>query len=197
MFNINNKIIYTNNVMKQIDLKAVDVQGLTAQKVVAMIKTARDNACLNHPMLSENELKALFDVFNGLMLSQWSLENFAMADDMSDADTDGMISQKWGIDVQSLCEKLENMSEDETAEVIKRIGAFWLDAYDYEGFAESISKGGYCLFLDYKQFMGIDYSILKFFLKGYGVESDILYRLDSENGEYAILSLTEKIDDSE
>jgi hypothetical protein len=30
MFNINNKIIYTNNVMKQIDLKAVDVQGLTA-----------------------------------------------------------------------------------------------------------------------------------------------------------------------
>ena len=183
--------------MKQIDLKAVDVQGLTASKVLAMIKTAKDNACLNHPMLSENELKALFDVFNGLMLSQWSLENFAMADDMSDADTDGMISQKWGIDVQSLCEKLENMSEDETAEVIKRIGAFWLEAYEYEGFAESIAKEGYCFFLDYKQFIGIEYSILKFFLKGYGVESDILYRLDSENGEYAILSLTEKIDDSE
>ena len=29
---------------------------------------------------------------------------------------------------------------------------------------------------------------MKFFLKGYGVESDILYKLDSDNGEYAILS---------
>lgn len=156
--------------MKKINIGAVDVQGLTAIKISELIRTAKTNACLNHPMLSENELNALFDVCNGLMLCKTIPFNLSLASNLSDADKEGKIGQKWGVDVQALCEKLRNMGEDEIIEVVKRIGSFWLDYTDYIDCVESIAKRGYCLFRDCKQFYGIDYTVLKYILINNGIE---------------------------
>ena len=181
--------------MKKINFQTVDVQGLTAMKIEEMIETAKANASLNHPMLSENELNALFDVHNGLMLWKAIPLNLSLAVHMSDADEEGEISQKWRVDVQALYEKLINMGEDDIIEVVKRIGSFWLDYSDYLEIVETIAESGCYLFMDCKMFYGIDYTVLKYLLINNGVETDVLYEL--ENNQYPILSLTEVIDDSE
>jgi len=159
---------------KKIILTAADVQGTTATEVYSKIRELKDGANKNHPKLSENELNAIFDVHNGLMLSMTIPLRVSIVSNMKAADSEGEVSEKWGVDTKALCDKIDQMDDAECADIASRIGSFWLDLSDYDGFAEQIADLG-MTFQAYQDFLALDYQILNFFLRLRGIEANQLY----------------------
>lgn len=149
--------------VKKIILSAADVQEMTATEISTKIKELKDGANKNHQKLSENELNAVFDVHNGLMLSMTIPLRVSIVSNMKAADGEGEISEKWGIDTKALCDKIDQMDDAECEDLASRIGCFWLDLSDYDNFAEQIAYSG-MTFHSYQEFLALDYQILNFFL---------------------------------
>lgn len=175
---------------KNILLTTVDVQGTTAIEIHSKIKELKDGASKNHPKLSENELNAIFDVHNGLMLSMTIPLRVSIVSNMKAADFDGEVSEKWGIDTKALCDKIDQMDDAECEDIASRIGSFWLDLSDYDGFAEQIADLG-MKFQAYQDFLALDYQILNFFLRLRGIEANQLYVI--VEGCCPTLSLTDEL----
>lgn len=176
--------------MKKIILSAADVQGTTATEIAEKIKELKDGANKNHQKLSENELNAIFDVHNGLMLSMTIPLRVSIVSNMKAADFDGEISEKWGIDTKALCDKIDQMDDAECEDLASRIGCFWLDLSDYDNFAEQIANLG-MTFHSYQDFLALDYQILNFFLRLRGIEANQLYVI--VEGCCPTLSLTDEL----
>jgi hypothetical protein len=175
---------------KIIILPAADVQGTTATEIFSKIKELKDGANKNHQKLSENELNAIFDVHNGLMLSMTIPLRVSIVSNMKAADFDGEVSEKWDIDTKALCDKIDQMDDAECEDIASRIGSFWLDLSDYDNFAEQIAYSG-MTFHSYQEFLALDYQILNFFLRLRGLWANQLCLIS--DGCCPTLSLLEEL----
>lgn len=98
-----------------------------------LVETTTRAIALN--MLSRNELKgkftpgewkALADTLNGLLVEgQFRYVPSVLVANLEDGDLYEGLSEKWGIDLNALCEKVESLTAAQLDALYSRVESFW------------------------------------------------------------------------